>query len=245
MKGVPLVVGVGEVGSPLYKIVKEVYPEAEWLDVEPKKIEKKISIMHICFRYSTSFVADAVNYIKQFQPELTLIESTVLPFTTHKIYQKTQEPICHSPIRGRTADGFSWGFFTYTKFIGPVSEEFGRMADEYYKSLGFKTRLCKSSLETEFMKILNTTYYGLMIAWFQEVDRICNKFNLNKEDVIEFMRSTEKESGGKHPRPIFYPDYIGGHCVVPNAKLLNQVYQSKFVETLLESNEKTRSQTEL
>lgn len=143
---------------------------------------------------------EVVHYIERFQPKLTLIESTVLPLTTSKIYEKTRKPI--------------------------------------YKSLGFKTRICKSSLETEFMKIINTTYYGLMIAWFQEVDRLCEKFKLNKEKVIDFIGLTERESGGKLPRPIFYPGYMGGHCVIPNVLLLKEVYPSIFIEALLDSNER-------
>lgn len=239
MKGAPLVIGIGEIGKPLYEIIKGVYPRAEWADIGPREIGKEISVMHICFSYNEKFVDTVVDYIKQFQPKLTIIESTVPPFTTQKIYRKNQKPICHSPVRGRKADGFKWGLFTYTKFIGPTTDESGKMADEYYRSLGFKTRICKSSLETEFMKIINTTYYGLMIAWFQEVNRICKKFSLNKEDITEFIGSTERESGGKISRPVFYPGYIGGHCLIPNALLLNNVYPSSFIKALLDSNEKT------
>ncbi len=232
-----LVVGLGEIGAPLLEIVKGVF-NAEGLDVHPREISGPVDVLHICFPYTPTFVETTTNYVKEFDPKLTIIESTVLPFTTNKVYEETLKPICHSPVRGREADGFKWSYFTYTKFIGPVKPEFGEIAEEYYKTLGFKTYKCNSPLETEFMKILNTTYYGLMIAWFQEIHRICRKFNISEEQVTDFLRSNQKDSGGKHLRPVFYPGIIKGHCVIPNALLLNQVFPTPFVDALLESNAK-------
>lgn len=239
----PLVIGMGEIGKPLYEIVRGVYQYAQWLDVEPKEISGEIDVLHICFRYSESFVTDVAEYVKRFQPILTLIESTVLPFTASKIYAQVGGNICHSPVRGREVNGFKWSFFTYTKFIGGATPTAATMAEEYYQSLGFKTRVCASCLETEFMKIINTTYYGLCIAWFQEIGRICTKYNLNVSDIREFIKSTEDESGGKVPRPVYYGGRIGGHCVISNALLLNQKFPSKFIEALLESNEKRKGET--
>ena len=117
------------------------------------------------------------------------------------------------------------------------------MAEEYYQTIGFKTKICASSLETEFMKIVNTTYYGICIAWFQEIERICDKYNLNVENVREFIKSTGDESGGRVPRPVYYGGHIGGHCVISNALLLQQTFPSKFIGALLESNEKRKKET--
>lgn len=238
-----LVVGLGEIGAPLLEIVREAY-HAEGLDIEPKEVQGPFDVLHICFPYSSDFIDSASNYINRFSPKLTIIESTVLPFTTNKIFEKTQKPICHSPVRGRKADGFKWAYFTYTKFIGPVKPEFGKIAEEYYHSLGFKTYVCNSPLETEFMKILNTTYYGLMIAWFQEIHRICKRFNINENKVVEFFRSNEKDSEGKYPRPVFCPGVIKGHCVIPNAQLLNEVFPSPFVDIILDSNKRRKKEVE-
>lgn len=238
-----LVIGLGEIGAPLLEIVRGVF-SVEGLDIEPKNIHGTVDVMHVCFPYTTKFVETVTNYIRMFDPKLTIIESTVLPLTTNKIYERTKKAICHSPVRGRKADGFKWAYFTYTKFIGPAKPEFAKMAEEYYRALGFKTYVCNSPLETEFMKILNTTYYGLMITWFQEIHRICKKFNLNEEQVIEFMRTNETDSGKTHLRPIFYPGVIGGHCVIPNAKLLVELYSSPFAEAIIESNEKRKKELE-
>lgn len=238
MNGKPLVVGKGEVGSALFEIIRGVYPDAEWLDIKPKQIQGKISVMHICFPYSHKFVEQTCSYIEKFKPALTLIESTIPPYTTFKIYEMLHAPICHSPVRGNVKDGLKWSFFTYTKFIGPVKLEYGQQAANYYKTLSFRTYLCNSPLETEFAKLISTTYYGLLIAWFQEIERICKHFNLDYNNVVEFFRLDTIESGGKHVRPIFTPDFIGGHCVIPNAVMLNKIFRSKFISALLDSNKR-------
>jgi len=72
-----LVVGLGEIGAPLLDIVQEVY-HAEGLDVEPKEVRGSVDILHVCFPYDEKFVETTVDYMKRFQPKLTLIESTVL-----------------------------------------------------------------------------------------------------------------------------------------------------------------------
>ncbi len=238
-----LVVGLGEIGAPLLEIVREVYL-ADGLDIQPKQVQGPFDVLHICFPYSSDFVLTASEYIGRFDPKLTIIESTVLPTTTSRIYERTQKPICHSPVRGRQADGFKWAYYAYTKFIGPAEQEFGKMAEEYYHSLGFKTHVCNSPVETEFMKVLNTTYYGLMIAWFQEIHRISKQFDIDEENVIEFFKSNETDSGGKHPRPVFYPGVIEGHCVIPNARLLNNVFPTPFVDIILDSNKRRKAEIE-
>jgi len=235
-----LIVGYGEVGKPVFEIVRGVYPDVDWLDVQDKKIDGDHDIMHICFpeQNPQQFISSAVQYIERFPPKLVLIESTVTPGTTLEIYKKLRSKVllCHSPVRGNMTEGMKRGLLQYTKFIGPVSAEAGLMAKEYYESLGLTTRICYSPIETELGKLFETTYRGIMMSWFQEIYRICEHFDARNEEVVEFIGSTEKE--GKQARPVFHPGVIGGHCIIPNAEKLYAVFPSKFVDALLESNRK-------
>jgi UDP-glucose 6-dehydrogenase len=239
-----LIVGYGEVGKPLFEIVRGVYSEVDWLDVEGKKIDVNPDIMHIAFPEESpeAFVSSSVQYIERFSPGLVLIETTVTPGTTLKVHQNLKKTVllCHSPVRGNMIDGMKKGLLQYTKFIGPVSPEAGAKASEYYETLGLKTHVCASPIETELGKIFETTYRGLMMSWFQEIHRICRELEADYDQVVEFVGSTERE--GKQARPVFHPGVIGGHCIVPNAEKLLSVYSSSFARALLESNRRRQQE---
>jgi len=231
-----LVIGLGEVGSAIYDIIlKSPKHLVEGFDVEPKEIDFIPDIMHICIPYNQQFIRSVINYMKKYKPALTIIESTVKPFTTQEIYAETRMPVCHSPVRGNHREGLVKGLYKYTKFIGAPKRQFALMAERYYNSLGIKTQVCSSSLETEFMKILNTSYYALLIAWFQEIRRLCLKYNLNESEIKHFFLTNTVESNYQHMRPILYPSKIGGHCLIPNLKLLEE-FSPEFVKLILWSN---------
>ena len=235
-----LIVGYGEVGKPLFEIVRGIYPDVDWLDVQDKTIEGDHDLMHITFpeQSPAAFISSSVQHIERFSPKLVLIESTVSPGTTLGIYTKLRRRIllCHSPVRGNISEGMKRGLLQYTKFIGPVSAEAGLMAKQYYESLGLKTCICNSPIETELGKLFETTYRGIMMSWFQEIHRICARFGARYDTVVEFVGSTEKE--GKQARPVFHPGVIGGHCIIPNAEKLYEACPSLFTQALLESNRK-------
>jgi UDP-N-acetyl-D-mannosaminuronate dehydrogenase len=230
-------VGYGEVGKPMFEIARGVYDDVHWLDIQDKDVPYGPDIMHICFpeQNHEEFVTSSVQYIERFLPRLVLVESTVTPGTTSEIHARLGKVlICHSPVRGNMVEGMKRGLLQYTKFIGPTSPEAGAKAKEYYETLGMRTWICSSPIETELGKLFETTYRGLMMSWFQETNRICDYFEARYGEVVEFVGSTERE--GKQPRPVFHPGAIGGHCIIPNAEKLHSVYPSKFAEALLQSN---------
>jgi UDP-glucose 6-dehydrogenase len=239
-----LVVGYGEVGKPLFELVRGVYPEVEWLDVESKNVNNSPDVMHITFPEQTpaDFVSSCVRYIERFAPKLVLIETTVTPGTTLQVHRNLAKKVllCHSPVRGNITEGMKKGLLQYTKYLGPVTQEAGAVASEYYQTLGLKTCTCSSPIETELGKLFETTYRGVMMSWFQEINRICRKFEAQYDQVVDFVGSTERE--GKQPRPVFHPGVIGGHCIIPNAEKLLSVYPSKFAEALVESNRRRQQE---
>jgi len=238
-----LIVGIGEIGSALYEIIRGVYPQVEAYDKKwgERTLPENVDVTHICYPYSETFVEDTVGYVERTNPQLLIIESTVLPGTTNTVASKlkgTRTHVVHSPVRGRKADGFKFCFYNYTKFIGPVDKAGGEMADDYYKSLGFKTYICKSPLETEFAKIINLSYFAVILGWNQEMRRIGLKYKLKLDDVFNFLETTTTESGFRFPRPIYDGKPIGGHCIIPAVKILKQKFNSKFLDAVLESNKK-------
>lgn len=243
----PLIVGFGTVGKAIYEIVKGVYLETQWLDVKPKKIREPIDIMHICYPVSQpkQFEETTIAYIRRFSPKIiTIINSTVPPGTTDKIYQATKKPIVHSPVRGLHSV-LRRHIFRFTKYIGAPRREWAEIAKEHFESLGIECYICRSPLETELGKILDTTQYAYAIAFSQEMHRWCRELGVDfNEAVTHFNMTYERGKDLKrHPsRPILFPDIIGGTCLIPNINLLKTKVDSKFLQLILDSNEKRKKE---
>jgi UDP-N-acetyl-D-mannosaminuronate dehydrogenase len=83
----------------------------------------------------------------------------------------------------------------------------------------------------ELAKLLETTYFGILVAWAQEMDRFTSVVDADYWETTAFF-----EEIGFLPPVGFQPGYIGGHCVMPNLDLLEQVRSSPFIDVMRESN---------
>ena len=236
-----LVIGLGEVGNALCQVIED---SGEYKlfkrDVEDIKIDEEIDIMHICIPYMDNFAGIAANYIKKYNPKLVVINSTVRPGTTKAIYDKTKKSIVHSPVRGKHPE-IKEGLLLFVKFIGPADKKSGEDAKKHFESLGIKSEIMNSPVETELGKLFGTTYYGLCIAYHQEMERICKKFNADfKQAVTRFNETYNDGCKITNPnvvRPVLYPGFIGGHCVMPNIGILKKDVKSDFLDAIEKSNE--------
>jgi len=251
-KSVVLVVGLGEVGYSLFELLKESEKfEVYGLDLDEKimrKIEQdslpeKIDVLHVCYPCvdQENFVRITLKYIERFKPKLTIVNSTVSPGTTNKIYAVSKRLVVHSPTRGvhKNRDTMKKYLLFLVKYIGGVNESAARIARDHFEALGMKTKVLKSPLETELGKIFETTYRAWMIACFQEMHRISKHFGADFDDVVDFLEDDYKIRGDK---PIMFPSVIGGHCLIPNTELLLKSYDSKFLHLILDSNEKRKEE---
>src|SRR5258708_17727851 len=85
-ESVVIVVGQGEIGKPLRNILGRTY-RCIGIDIEPLEVVDPCSAMHICYPYQVpDFVATTAAYIGKYKPQLTIINSTVVPGTTRQVY---------------------------------------------------------------------------------------------------------------------------------------------------------------
>ena len=252
VKPIVLVVGLGEVGCSLFELLREsekfeVYgwdiDEKKMQDIQQGDLPKEVNVLHICYlcRDQKEFVKTAADYVKQFKPELTIINSTVPPRTTEKVHALAGGYLVHSPIRGmhKSSDSMKRYLLFLTKYIGGVDEESARLARKHFEALKIKIKRLKSPVETELAKLFETTYRAWMIACFQSMHRISRFFGADFDDVVDFLEDTHRVRGD---RPIHFPAVIGGHCLIPNVELLAKSYDSKFLRLILESNEKRKEE---
>jgi UDP-N-acetyl-D-mannosaminuronate dehydrogenase len=132
-----------------------------------------------------------------------------------------------------------WELKRWTKYVGGVNEESAEKAKEHFEKLGLKTKVLKGCLETELAKLFETTYRAWMIVCFQEMHRISRHFGADFDNVVDFIEDTHLV---RLDRPVMFPGVIGGHCLIPNTKLLLEAYDSDFLRLILDSNEKRKEE---
>jgi UDP-N-acetyl-D-mannosaminuronate dehydrogenase len=238
MKQKVLVVGVGEIGKPLLGIIGQKY-EAYGLDVEPTGPLPRCDIMHLCFPYSDpdQFLQESLRYVREYDPSLTIINSTVAPGTTRRVATESGRAVVNSPVRGKHAR-MSEELLHYTRFIGALTSQAGEQASEHFTRLGMRTRLLSSPEASELAKLTETTYFGLLITWAQEVERYCKAIGVNYDEVVSFY-----EEISFFPPVKYFPGVIGGHCVMPNIQILKQRFKSDILDAVENSNQLKRRDT--
>lgn len=225
------ILGYGEVGQAVAKFYKN--PKIKDLNRDDNL--KGVEILHICIPWKENFVEIVKKEIKKIKPKLTIIHSTIAPGTTKKIGGM----IVHSPVRGMHPKLFK-GIKTFVKYIGADNKKAGKLAKDHLESLGIKTKVFMPSVTTEIGKLLDTSYYGLCIAWHGEMKKLCDKYGIDFDQAVTDFNQTYNEGYKKlrKPnviRPVLYPpkDGITGHCIVPNAEILKKYFKSEALNLLL------------
>ena len=236
-----LIIGLGEVGRPLYEILSEKFVDVYGYDSdrsktihELKAIPKPIEIMHIAYPYTGGeFIDSTINYIRSFNPRLVIIHSSIPPRTTRLIQSKTDSVIAYSPVRGKHPDLKEHLRF-WTKWISAVNQAGIELAKRHLEEAGFKVKVAKNPESLELAKLWETIYRAAMIACWQEIHRISKDLGADIKVIAEFIQEVHEVLGD---RPLYYPDVIGGHCLIPNTRILAEIVDSDLLSFILKSNE--------
>jgi UDP-N-acetyl-D-mannosaminuronate dehydrogenase len=226
-----VVAGLGEVGRPLFELVSKHY-ETIGIDVasDIEAIER-VEILHVCYPFEIcDFIGETARYIALWRPQLTIVNSTVAIGTTREIANRSSAAVVNSPIRGKHACMLD-ELYRYTKFVGALDSATGQQATKHFESVGLKTKLLSTPEATELAKLTETTYFGLMITWAQEVERYCDRTGQSYDDVVSFYDEIPYL-----PPVKYFPGIIGGHCVMPNIEILRQCDDSQLLKLIEFSN---------
>jgi UDP-N-acetyl-D-mannosaminuronate dehydrogenase len=226
-----VVVGLGEVGKPLAEILSK-HHNVIGVDIAPpESLPSEVDVLHICYPFQIGdFVGETSRYIDLFMPKLTIINSTVAVGTTRSVAERTGSAIAYSPVRGKHARMVE-DMMRYTKFVGGINEASADQAVLHFESAGLSTKKLASPEAAELAKLTETTYFGLMIAWAQEVERYADQVGVDYSQIISFY-----EEIGFFPAVKYFPGVIGGHCVMPNIELLRRLQDSDLLQAIKSSN---------
>jgi UDP-N-acetyl-D-mannosaminuronate dehydrogenase len=235
-----LIIGLGEIGRPLLQVLRRDEPDAIGIDVEPAFIDVPLGVMHICFPFEdqAQFQKSVVAYARQYTPEVICINSTVVPGATRAIEQDCGIPCVYSPIRGKHAKMVD-DLYTYVKFVAGTDTRATEQVGEQFRAAGLQSEMISTPEALELAKLLETTYFGLLIAWAQEMNRFAESVGADYLEIGRFFREV-----AYLPGVLFQPGHIGGHCVMPNIGLLQQRFKSDFLAAVKVSNEARKLELE-
>jgi len=243
------ILGHGEIG----KAVAKFYQNKKKFNLLLKDLKfdqfgnRKIDILNVAIPYfgEKEFITAVTNVIKKNKPNLTIIHSTILPGTTKKLISylpRACRGVVHSPVRGVHPHLYE-GIKTFVKFIGTESIKVGELAKKHFQEIGIKNvKILKPATATELNKLIDTTYYAHCIVFADYVEQIFKKYHVPYEAFQEFNLSYnegyKKLSKSNVVRPTLYPPSktgrkIGGHCQIPNAKILEKLYPHPVTKHIL------------
>lgn len=226
-----LVIGMGEVGNSLFKVLMGYYP-TEARDIDPIVIGHKIDVLHICIPYTEKFSVIVGNYLKLYNPELTIIYSSVPIGTSEKL------AAVHSPIEGKHP-ALALSIQNFGRWLGSTDEKKLEAAGKLWERI-VPIRKVPSADFTEWLKLRSTSKYGINIAWADYEAKVSKELGMDfsavkqfdmdynalytKLGMHQFQRYVLDEPNGK----------IGGHCIVPNAEILDEQYPNPMLKMVKE-----------
>lgn len=226
-----LIIGLGEIGSAIREIELDAKNEVSYIDLDCAEGRKDntYDICHVCIPYKSEdqFIGDIKSHFDNIDASVVIVHSTVEVGITRKLHKAIERPCVHSFVRG-VHPNLKEGLLTFEKPVGSVDTSGGITAKEHLVSLGIKVKELSSPEASELGKLLDTTYYGYNILFAKHVNEMCNEYNLDYDEVYTWANETYND-GYKElnkcnvVRPVLTPPEngkIGGHCVVPNFKLL-------------------------
>jgi UDP-N-acetyl-D-mannosaminuronate dehydrogenase len=174
------------------------------------------------------------NYVKEFIYVKTwVIHSSISLGIAEKltnfltVWKEVQ--MIYVPMNG-THGRLEWEIIRYPLTIGQFRPESNKeYLERYFQSIGFRINQWVSVKEAALGKLVDVCWYGINIAFVQEIWLLCQREKLDFSNVYNqyakpSMIQREYDPTGRYgeeiPRPIFFPGVVGGKCVIQDEKLL-------------------------
>lgn len=226
--------GYGEIG----KAVAEVYGGAHEIAIMDGKQgyvvhRHQTDILLVAIPFNSEFVGVVTEYQKIFNPIATIIFSTVAIGTTEQIPDAV-----HSPVEGKHPN-LAESIRLMPRWVGGQNET----AVEFLELFHPVMRVVRNPKATEALKLMSTSKYGVNIEFARYQKQVSDAVGMDYELVKAFDQDYNELY-----RELGYPQYqryildapvgnTGGHCVVPNSKILDAKYPSVFLKEIYKDKE--------
>ena len=245
---IDLLIGYGEVGQ----AIEEVFGERRTVViVDPPKglnpeVGESVEWMHVTIPYTNSFTTIVSDYIIKYKPKSTIIHSTVKVGTTELIEKECDHltNLYYSPVRGRHPSLARYLRDFPKWYASWIPGELDQRIEAYYAQAGVQSRKAPNFETLEWMKLLETTTYGIGLVMWQEIERQANELPGNRQENLSALRNWLYEKKKVYDGDLGYvpiynltPGPIGGHCILPNLELLRDMMMPELYDWMIKSNE--------
>lgn len=226
-----LIIGYGEIGKAVHALIGE----AGVIDLDRHEdVPESVDVLHVCFTYSANFVAEMQRYIQGYVPLHIIIYST-LPIGITKGFPGA----VHSPVEGKHPD-LEMSLRQMERWLGSEDKGETKFFASFFNALGLRTREVASSDFTEALKLLSTAEYGINIVFASYKASIAEAlgmdYELTKAWNLEYNKLYRSLGMDKRFQKYVLDEpkgVIGGHCIVPNAKILKQQFPDLFLDKII------------
>ncbi len=237
-----VVVGCGEIGKPIYQLCRGGFAQAIPEDPrggEPEPACYPVAALHVAIPGSLpDFVSIVDGYVRKYDPAVILINSSTVPgFTQTLVDRFGVDRVVHTQVHGKHhGDRMRSDMLRHPKFVATASDAAFEKARAVLIAMGHPpeniVRL-SSPLAGEMCKLLATTFFGYLIIWAQEMERLGEQCGVDYEELMAFTRMNTPDFQIANK----FPGVIGGHCVMPNIEILRKTFPSPLWEYLRQSND--------
>lgn len=250
-----LIIGFGEIGQAVFGVISQGADDIKILDRGelPEQYARRAvrkgytpNVMHICFPYTRHFSEAVRNYIGIYKPEHIIVWSTVAIGTCEEIDPR----IVHSPVEG-IHPHLQKSIQISKRWLGANLGAEAQFFCNYFAALGISSSLAANSRTTELLKLRSTSKYGVNILWAQYEQDLCKEFGVEYTSIMQFDQEYNQlyEALGKGANVkryvLFPPDgKIGGHCIVPNAEILNAQKPNEMLDKMISMGQPKKPEEE-
>jgi len=199
-----VVIGLGEVGQPLFNILKRAYADTvTGYDIKGRTPFFEADIMHVCIPYWEGFIREVRSYQEHYKATITVIHTTVPIGTTKKIKKAV-----HSPVLGSHKD-MEKDLQAFHKWVGGDGAE---TIVDVFRLAGMRSKAVETSEQTEMMKLMCLAEYGINIAFALYKKNLCDQYGFDSEDFMSWEMDYNLGVPPNLRRPLIIPTdpYIGG-----------------------------------
>lgn len=232
---ISLIIGQGQIGSAVKGFISQ-YESVYTYDIKDehkRSIPSILDVMHVCIPYSESFVEDVKEYIKKYEPKYSIIWSTVPIGTCRAI-----GGVVHSPVEG-VHPKLEQSIAIMTRWISANEPELAVFFTDYFSAMDLEVNVLHNTDFTEALKLLSTAEYGANLVFADYKAYVAEKIGMSYQFMKDWNEDYNKlyhQLGLSKKFQKFVLDSpagkIGGHCIIPNAKLLNKEYHSDILDMI-------------